>query len=351
MLGEGAWDPVERTAHPMGCAAGDDAGPGPIGPVGTTGHTRSYIGGHVDGRVEGVRRSPTGRVPQWVLDEATGRAVAPAQGWRTWEPVTPRRPRRVPAFLVVALVVLGSLGAAWLVGPPLTGAETVAAAPGWPTPGVDAEQVPLGSPPAGVPEGPHVFVATQDDGSTPVAWDPCRTVHYVVRPDHAPPGGDVVLADAFARLTEVTGLQFVADGPTDEADDSGREPFQPDRYGDRWAPVLVTWQTEEENPDFLTDTVGMAGSLPVSVSDGPLVFVTGVVQLDAAWFADALATTEGTTAARAVVLHELGHLVGLGHVGAPDQLMHPAGAGPVDFAAGDLQGLAALGRGECEPAL
>ena len=54
--------------------------------------------------------------------------------------------------------------------------------------------------------------------------------------------------------------------------------------------------------------------------------------------------------ARAIVLHELGHLVGLAHVANPTQLMLPeASPGVVDFAAGDLTGLAQLGAGACVP--
>jgi Zn-dependent protease with chaperone function len=61
---------------------------------------------------------------------------------------------------------------------------------------------------------------------------------------------------------------------------------------------------------------------------------------------------DGKRVVRAVVLHELGHLVGLDHVTAADQLMYPqVQPGVTDFGAGDLTGLAALGRGTCMPNL
>ena len=48
--------------------------------------------------------------------------------------------------------------------------------------------------------------------------------------------------------------------------------------------------------------------------------------------------------------HELGHLVGLDHVQAATQLMYPETTSDLtDFAPGDRQGLAALGRGTCFP--
>ncbi len=53
-----------------------------------------------------------------------------------------------------------------------------------------------------------------------------------------------------------------------------------------------------------------------------------------------------------ILLHELGHLMGLAHVDDSAQLMFPEARREVpDFAAGDLTGLAALGGGVCVPEL
>ena len=103
---------------------------------------------------------------------------------------------------------------------------------------------------------------------TPVAYDPCRPIHYVLRPDGAPAGGEEVVRAASPGCREVTGLQFVDDGTTDETSTRDRPIFQPDRYGDRWAPVLIAWETEEQNPALAGDTVGEAGSVAVSLGDG-----------------------------------------------------------------------------------
>lgn len=172
----------------------------------------------------------------------------------------------------------------------------------------------------------------------------------VTRPDGAPFGGDTLVQAGIARLSEVTGLQFVNDGTTDEQPRPKREPFQPDRYGDRWAPVLIAWQSAQDNPDLVSDVTGEAGSVLVGTDGNPAVYVSGQVVLDGAQFTDILTRPDGQAEARGIILHELGHLVGLDHVEDPTQIMYPRSqAGVSDYAAGDLTGLAALGQGPCAP--
>jgi hypothetical protein len=223
--------------------------------------------------------------------------------------------------------------------------------PDRPTPGGGTERL-APAPAAPVGGGPFTFVSLQANGATPVAYDPCRAVHYVIRPDQAPAGGEEMIHAAVARLSAATGLQFVYDGPSDEALAGGREAFQPARYGDRWAPVLVVWQTDAENAALAGDVVGQGGSTSVSLGNGPRVYVTGTVALDAGQFPDILERSDGRAVAEAIVLHEFAHLVGLGHVDDETQLMNPETVpGVTDLAAGDRTGLARLGRGSCEPDL
>jgi hypothetical protein len=324
-----------------------------------------------DGDDWSAPRSPSGRVPQWVLDDAARRALPPV-------PPPPRRRRRGRRALgFVALVLVLVLGSAVLLGPHLVPWTPVAGgrpqpAPGTglpdavptevapvpaeqdhPTPGHEASRVPLGHPlPPPPGGGPYAFVQRQADGVTPVSYDPCRPVHYVVRPDGAPEGGDAVIAAAIARVSQVTGLRFVDDGGTDEPSTVDRPIFQPARYGDRWAPVLIAWESDVTNPDLAGEIVGEGGSTAVSIGNGPQVLVTGTVSLDAGQFPSILQRRHGTAIAQAIVMHELGHLVGLDHVDDTHELMYPQSQGDVvDFGPGDLTGLAALGSGRCVPAL
>ncbi|SNS79610.1 Matrixin [Geodermatophilus saharensis] len=304
-------------------------------------------------RPVGVPTSPTGRVPQWVLDELTGRTADPP-GWRASTPPHPPR-RRSPALRgLLALLVVVALGLAagvLLDEPPWPGPVSGGAGGGdRPTPGREAAAEPLGQPGAAPATGSHAFTAVQDDGVTPVAYDPCRPLHHVLAPAGAPAGAEVLVAEAVARLSAATGLRFVDDGTTDEAWSDQRPAYQPDRYGDRWAPVLVSWATPEQVPALGGTVAGIGGSRAVSAG-GPLVYVTGAVTVDAGWTTAVLGSPGGRDAVLAVLVHELGHVLGLAHVDDPAELMSATNEGQVDLGPGDLAGLARLGRGPCEPRL
>jgi hypothetical protein len=280
--------------------------------------------------------------------------------------------RRLPASLSAGvLLVLCGLGV-WSVDPlletwglsPLQVNDSLLAAArsyrdrptGWPAAPAEEAAAPLGAPaPLLGTSTSYAFEQLQRDGS-PVAYDPCRPVHYVVRTAGEPAGGDELVRAAVATVSQATGLVFVDDGASDEAPSDHRAAYQPDRYGDRWAPVLIAWV----DPRLAGDVAGLAGSVAYGLDGGPMVYVTGQVELDAPQLAALSASTgavasngdaarvDGNQLALDVVVHELGHLVGLAHVDDRDQLMYPElrddRAGLAD---GDRTGLAALGRGAC----
>lgn len=204
--------------------------------------------------------------------------------------------------------------------------------------------VPALAPPG---QGGFTFLESHPDGS-PVTFDPCRPVHFVVRPDHEPTGGRTLLVSTLGDVSAATGLQFIDDGATDEVPSGdAREPYQRERYGDRWAPVLVSWSSPAESPELADGVLGRAGPYAFGPNSDDVRFVSGTALFDGPALEAQLRSGQDNQA-RAVLLHELGHLVGLGHVTDPFQVMFDTNAYPLPtYRAGDLRGLEKLGLGRC----
>ena len=188
-------------------------------------------------------------------------------------------------------------------------------------------------------DGPYAFLETQADG-TPVGFSPCVAVPYVVNPDGAPEGWEDDVRHAVDEVSDRTGLEFDDGGVTDDRDFSGRG-----REAGRTDPVLIGWADEDE-VDALADDVAGIGGPSVSRLGNRLYFVSGSVVLDTET-TDRFDDAGGRDAHRALLLHELGHLVGLDHVDDEGELMFPDGITRPDYGPGDRAGLAALGAIPC----
>jgi hypothetical protein len=175
----------------------------------------------------------------------------------------------------------------------------------------------------------------------PVRFDPCTPVGYVVNSSHAPSGALSDVHAALAKTSQATGIEFVYEGLTDEVPDVDRPPLQPDLYGRRWSPVLVAW-TPGDASLFREHGVGVAANSFVANDRGRLVYVTGIIVMNSDQ-----ELSNGFGAGRTwgkVILHEAGHLVGLGHVDNPAEVMNPSlVSSPASWGVGDLAGLRRLG--------
>lgn len=204
-----------------------------------------------------------------------------------------------------------------------------------------------GAEPGGEPARAHTegyAVWARNDDARPVRWNPCGSVVLVVEPTGAPPGAEADLAEAVDRLRATTGLDLVIAGRVDERPAADRPAYQPQRYGENWAPVLVAWAHPHEADLPLRDwDRGVA--IPIAAGPpGEQVFITGQVVLNVERDDLVAGFDDRATAWGSTILHELMHLLGLDHVDDPDELMWTfPGEGPVRFGPGDLAGLRAVG--------
>lgn len=160
-----------------------------------------------------------------------------------------------------------------------------------------------------------------------VAYPACSSITWAYDTSGEP--ADVTnmrrdIVTALERLTDVTGLTFTA--------------VKPDR-----SPTLTFSWRAMGNPG-----PGGVGGMSYVTSDGVMTAVASRVTLNSEsdWVRRPGfgSDSAGVPARGALLLHELGHAFGLGHVRDATQLLHPvAGPGsPTGFAAGDRAGFAWL---------
>ncbi len=191
----------------------------------------------------------------------------------------------------------------------------------------------------------YAFLFTTTGGCLPVRWNPCEPIHYVFNQQFARPADLADARQAIDTVAQATGIQFVFDGTTTQ-DPRTYESYQPAVFGRRWAPVMISWGHLGGGNGF-TEVAG--GGFPEPV-DG--VYVSGIVgvNVDARLPGGAPVPNgfgSGVTFGR-ILLHELGHVMGLGHVTSFDEVMHdpvtdqtsPTSA----YGFGDVVGLRLLGR-------
>ena len=191
-------------------------------------------------------------------------------------------------------------------------------------------------------QGQFRFTNTQPGSREPVSYNPCRPIHYVVNPTGAPADYLSLVEQAVTEVARATGFEFEYDGTTGDRDFENRGGLSV-----RSTPVLIGWATPEEVPGLAGDIAGLGGSAYVERTPDHRAYVTGMVALDTEVFARLSSQPGGFEALRAIVMHELGHVVGLAHVQDPSELMYDDNLGRTSFGPGDLEGLARLGAVDC----
>lgn len=185
-------------------------------------------------------------------------------------------------------------------------------------------------------------------GSGEVLHDPCLPIRWKISTDRMPVGADEVVKEAVSEVAARTGLVWEGGSYIGNPVVLDREPLVNEGSW-KWAPVIIGWSTEAESPDLSGNTAGVGGPMVSRGAYGTDEYLrSGTVILDLDQFPDNLDNPADRAVAKALVMHELGHVVGLDHVDDRQELMYPTTSSLVDWGPGDLEGLAFAGSGQCE---
>lgn len=179
-------------------------------------------------------------------------------------------------------------------------------------------------------------------------WDACRTaIRYQVRIGQASSDQIQYLNDAIAAIEQATGFDFQFVGTTNSPDWTAHQ-------SDPNVDAVLLFNTEAEDPDLDGSVIGRGGSSFFAFENTPgdlyAVRNNGFirVQVDHEPSPGSLATYEDEW--RNLLLHELGHMMGLRHVVDQIEVMFPFNLGVHPLQNGDLEGLWKVGTAQpCPP--
>ena len=236
--------------------------------------------------------------------------------------------RRVSLIAVLALLgALLAVGSQEKPGAPATSADARPTTPHlvW-LPAEAADLAPLAR--AARRAGAGAYALSREADGAPDSWAVCTPIPVYVDRVGAPGGFAGTVRSAIATLHAATGYRFRFAGTITRGADP-RDVVPP-------SAVTIAWTSAARMPQLAGPVVGVTGRMSVN---GQILMAR--VALDRTLL-DLPAATRGRQV-HAVLLHELGHAMGLEHVTDPRELMYPTVHGQAGFAAGDLAGLKRVG--------
>lgn len=193
--------------------------------------------------------------------------------------------------------------------------------------------------------------------SPAVRWNPCAPIGYSVNAAQAPQGAVEDVHAAIKRVALATGLEFIDKGAT-KVIPGARSTSELDDTYPKGTQLVVAYAKPSQSGYLRAsrDVLGVGGVFYQKAPErvGRTTWrraVQGYVVLDPshglpAGFGSGRSSGKLGTWGQ-VLMHELGHTVGLDHPATPDatQIMHPATTKkPAQWGLGDIVGLRILGR-------
>ena len=187
----------------------------------------------------------------------------------------------------------------------------------------------------------YTFLETVD--GHPVTYSSCHPVQVAVYPAGGPPNAETLVRQAVARMRAATGLDIVVAGVFGGYAPNWNFKAAPVHPDD---PISVSWQDGDAIAELTDHIGGIGGSRVITGPGGTQRLVAGTIALSRNYYAS-LTERGDHGEGMAVLLHEFGHVFGLGHVDSKHELMYKSITNLRDFGPGDLEGLRILGHGPC----
>jgi hypothetical protein len=188
------------------------------------------------------------------------------------------------------------------------------------------------------PAGPPHYALTYRDGQV-LRWASCTPIPYLLNPAGAPADWAETVKSALGQVTAATGYTFANHGTTiagaQQADHA----------------IVLQWAGAVQDPGLAGNVVGRTYWRASSVGGSAMTIESAGIVMDTQLLTWGPATRAAMI--RQVLLHELGHAMGLGHVEDRRQVMNSSSDGTLQhYQNGDLAGLSAVGRsaGPCRDA-
>jgi len=184
----------------------------------------------------------------------------------------------------------------------------------------------------------YAFLGFDPTGS-PIGWSSCAPIPYQVDFNGAPQTAVQDVATAISDLSAASGYTFTYEGTTSDMPGPVRAN---EAMAGQVAPLLIAFLNSSSGEERGTGGVEWAG--PAGGREKVVygyAIIDSSVEASPGYGPDAF---EG-----AILLHELGHAMGLAHPPDPNEIMWPTivDGGPRNYEAGDRAGLAVLHDEPC----